>query len=143
MTEPISYEEAAKALLGEPAFGVWDALRALIDERYDMDRLWGKGGRDWVYEYKLRRGGKTLCAFYIKESRFVLLLVFGKEERRKFEESREAFSEAVRSTYDGARTYHDGKWMWFTFADKSCLADVEKLLAIKRKPNRKAARGTV
>ena len=31
---------------------------------YDMERLWNTGGKDWTYEYKYRRGGKTLCCLY-------------------------------------------------------------------------------
>ena len=26
-----------------------------------MERLWNTGGKNWTYEYKYRRGGKTLC----------------------------------------------------------------------------------
>ena len=29
---------------------------------------WNNGGRKWKYEYKYRRGRKTLCALYAKES---------------------------------------------------------------------------
>ena len=52
------------ALLGDSLYEVWNQLCALIESAYDMDRLWGKGGKAWTYEYKYRRGGKTLCALY-------------------------------------------------------------------------------
>ncbi|WP_430383866.1 DUF3788 family protein [Anoxynatronum buryatiense] len=34
-------------------------------------------------------------------------------------------------------TYHDGKWMMFELTDTSLFPEIEKLLQIKRKPNKK------
>ena len=42
-TEP-TREELAE-LLGEPLLAVWRELCAAIDERYEMDRAWGSGGK--------------------------------------------------------------------------------------------------
>lgn len=39
--------------------------------------------------------------------------------------------------YDGAQTYHDGKWIMFEPVDTSLFHDFIRLLGIKRKPNRK------
>ena len=58
--------EEMTALVGRPLFDIWAALCAAIDEKYDMDRLWNSGGRAWTYEYKYRRGGRTLCALYAR-----------------------------------------------------------------------------
>ena len=51
-------------LVGESLYDIWNKLNALIKEKYDMDCLWNKGGKAWKYEYKYRRGVKTLCALY-------------------------------------------------------------------------------
>ena len=53
-------EQELRALLGSELYGLWEALLAAIEEKYEMDRLWNKGYRDWIYEYKYRRGGKTV-----------------------------------------------------------------------------------
>lgn len=45
-------------LVSKPLYEVWNKLVALIDENYDMERLWNSGGKAWKYEYKYRRGGK-------------------------------------------------------------------------------------
>lgn len=66
MLDIIPNEEEMKALVGESLYDVWKGLCALIDEKYEMDRLWNKGGKAWKYEYKYRRGGKTLCALYAR-----------------------------------------------------------------------------
>ena len=102
-----------------------------------MDCLWGKGGKAWIYEYKYRRGGKTLCALYAKEHGMGFMVILGKDERLKFEAERENFSKEVQKLYDGAQTYHDGKWIMFEPVDTSLFDDFMKLLRIKRKPNRK------
>ena len=124
-------------LLGPALFPVWQQLCRTIEERYDMERLWGSGGKAWTYEYKYRRGGKTLCALYAREHCVGFLIILGKDERLKFEEDRGSYSEEVQRIYDETQTYHDGKWMMFTPTDTSLFDDFIKLLRIKRRPNRK------
>ena len=46
-------------------------------------------------------------------------------------------TDAVCRQYDEAKIYHDGKWVMFEPTDTAVLDDYIKLLAIKRKPNRK------
>ena len=62
MPEIVPSVEQMTMLVGKPLYEIWTQLCALIDEKYDMERLWGSGGKAWTYEYKYRRGGKTLCA---------------------------------------------------------------------------------
>lgn len=128
--------EDMTALLGTSLYNVWKNLCATIEEKYDMERLWNHGGKAWTYEYKYRRGGKTLCALYAKENCIGFMIIFGKAEREKFEAHRENYSESVQKSYDEAKTYHDGKWMMFEPTDTSMFEDYVKLLAIKRKPNK-------
>ena len=65
------------------------------------------------------------------------MVILGKDERLKFEADRENYTEEVRSIYDKAQTYHDGKWLMFEPADASLFPDFIRLLNIKRRPNRK------
>ena len=123
MLDAIPSKEEMTALVGKPLYDVWQRLCALIDETYDMDRLWDKGGRAWDYEYKYRRGGKTLCALYAREN--------------CVEADRESYAKEVQERYDGAQTYHDGKWIMFEPVDASLFQDFMRLLRIKRKPNKK------
>lgn len=137
MLDTIPNEEEMTALVGKSLYDVWNKLCALIDETYDMDRLWDKGGKAWKYEYKYRGGGKTLCALYARENCVGFMIIFGKDERLKFEADRENYSKEVQEIYDGAQTYHDGKWIMFEPVDTSLFSDFIRLLKIKRKPNRK------
>ena len=136
MLDTIPTKEELTALVGEPLYAVWTGLCALIDQHYDMERLWNKGGKAWDYEYKYRRGGKTLCALYARKDCVGFLVILGKDERAKFEAARESYTKEVQEKYDGARTYHDGKWILFEPADTSLFEDFIRLLQIKRRPNR-------
>ena len=137
MLDIIPSAEEMTILVGESLYNIWNKLNALIAERYDMDCLWNKGGKAWKYEYKYRRGGKTLCALYARENCVGFMIILGKDERLKFETDRENYGEVVQKIYDEAQTYHDGKWIMFEPVDTSLFNDFIKLLGIKRKPNRK------
>lgn len=137
MLEKIPEREEMIALVGASLFEIWEKLCVLIDEQYDMDCLWDKGGKVWTYEYKYRRGGKTLCALYARENCVGFMIIFGKDERLKFEKDRENYSQEAQRIYDESRTYHDGKWMMFEPMDTSLFEDFLRLLRIKRRPNRK------
>lgn len=137
MSEKIPSQSTMTDLLGQPLFEVWQKLCEVIDENYEMERLWNAGGKNWIYEYKYRRGGKTLCSLYAKDNRIGFMIIFGKNEREKLEEIRDTLSDAVCRRYDEAKTYRDGKWVMFEPTDTSEFDDYMKLLAVKRKPNRK------
>jgi len=137
MLDSIPSAENMTALVGPSLYEIWNQLCALIEEKYDMDRLWNQGGKAWTYEHKYRRGGKTLCALYAKENCIGFMIILGKDERLKFEKNKEDFSAEVQRIYDETQTYHDGKWIMFEPKDTSLFNDLTKLLEIKRKPNQK------
>lgn len=137
MLEKTPSTEEMESLIGADRFAVWTNLSAMIDRLYDMERQWNSGGKAWKYEYKYRRGGKTLCALYARDNCFGFMMIFGKDERKKFEADRQNYAGEVQRIYDDATTYHDGKWIMFELEDASMFEDLIKLLAIKRKPNRK------
>lgn len=96
MLDMIPNEEEMTALVGKSLYGIWNKLCALIEEKYDMERLWDKGGKAWKYEYKYRRGGKTLCALYARDNCVGFLVILGRDERLKFEADRENYSKEVQ-----------------------------------------------
>ncbi len=136
MTEPINIptEKEIIDLAGEKVLSVWKKICSEIESAYDMERQWNSGGKRWTYEYKYRRGGKTLCALYLKKDGFGFMIIFGKDEREKIEAIRGTLSERTMKLYDEATTYHDGKWVMFD--ENIPICDILPLLAVKRKPNR-------
>jgi hypothetical protein len=137
MLERIPSQSTIMELLGQSLFEVWQTLCSAIDEKYDMERVWNTGGKNWTYEYKYRRGGKTLCCLYAKRNCIGFMIIFGKDERVKFEDIRDTLSTAVCRQYDEAKIYHDGKWVMFEPTNTVEFDDYLKLLSLKRRPNRK------
>ena len=134
--ENIKREELEK-LVGIDKVNIFNKVVDNITSLYDMEQIWNNGGKKWIYEYKFRKSGKTLCAFYFKENMLGFMIIFGKDERTKVEEIRNELSSNILETYDNAQTFHDGKWVMFNITDNWIIEDLIKLLLIKRKPNRK------
>ena len=135
-TFQIPTPETLEALTGKELYDLWTSLHQLIEQKIQ----YGTNVESWrekmTYEYKYRRGGKTLCALYAKEQTIGFMVILGKDERTKFESMREMFSNAAQKIYDETTTFHDGKWLMFELKDTSLFNDIERLLSIKRKPNR-------
>ncbi len=129
--------EELENLVGIDKVNIFYDIVDEITKLYDMEQIWNNGGKKWTYEYKFRKGGKTLCAFYFKGNTLGFMIIFGKDERIKVEEIRDELSSNVLETYDNAETFHDGKWVMFNLTNNSIIDDLKKLLFIKRNPNRK------
>ncbi len=129
-------KEELEQLVGVDKVNIFNTIVDEITKIYDMEQIWNNGGKKWRYEYKFRKGGKTLCAFYFNSHTLGFMIIFGKNERAKVEEIRSALSSDVLTSYDAAETFHDGKWVMFNIVDYSIIEDLKKLLFIKRKPNR-------
>lgn len=130
-------KEELEKLVGIDKVNIFYDIVNEIIKLYDMEQIWNSGGKKWTYEYKFRKGGKTLCAFYFRDNTLGFMIIFGKGERTKVEEIRYELSSDVLETYDNAETFHDGKWVMFNITDTSIIEDLKKLLCIKRRPNRK------
>ena len=130
-TFQIPTPETLEALTGKELYDLWTSLHQLIEQKYNMEQMWNHGGKKWTYEYKYRRGGKTLCALYAKEQTIGFMVILGKDERTKFESMREMFSNAAQKIYDETTTFHDGKWLMFELKDTSLFNDIERLLSIE------------
>ena len=128
-------EEQIAQLLNETERMRWHTLTDAIEALYDTDRIWSKGFGSWVYEYKYRRGGKTLCTLYMKKDCANVLITLGKEERAKVEAIRQSLSAEMIALYDTTEVLHDGMWLWIPTSMP--WEDIRSLLAVKRKPNRK------
>lgn len=125
------YFDKPDELLGAAA-PVLSELVGRIRMEYAVDEIFD--GKD---EVKFRRGGKTLVTLYLHEGYFTFLLIFGKEEREKFENRRAEFSADFGALYDAARTYHDGKWLFYDVRADGNVEMLMRLLHIKKRPNRK------
>ena len=91
---------------------------------------WLFGGKKHGWSLRYRKG-KSFCTLIPEKDRFLLLIVFGADERAKSEATRHELSERTRAAYDEVRTYHDGKWLLLSVDDETIASDAERLLALK------------
>jgi hypothetical protein len=121
--------------IGKKPYKFWKRLTQLIEQSYPSlftpEWLFGGKKHGWSLRYKK---GKSFCTFIPERNRFSILIVLGAEERAKVEAIRNELSMRTRKDYEKATTYHDGKWLFLTVDAGDVLADVEKLLAVKREP---------
>ena len=79
-TLQIPTPEMLENLIGKELYNVWTSLCQLIEQKYNMEQLWNYGGKAWKYEYKYRRGGKTLCSlsttWYLNSALFAPFVPF-------------------------------------------------------------------
>lgn len=117
------------------SFLIWKTICDFIDENYTMDAVWDGGGKYGHYVLRFTKSKKTLCTLYVREKHFGCWVIYGKAEREKYESIKTDISEKARKIYDDAAVYHDGKWIMFDVFDDSIVNDIEKLIAVKKKPN--------
>ncbi len=129
-------KEELTALLGEK-YDDFFYIERMVRQYYDMEEIWYSGGCGWTYDYRFRRGGKTLCTISLKENGVSIIVVFGGAEREKIELARSEYGKSVMETYDAAETFHDGKWVRFEEPTRAETDDIVKMLSVKRRPNRK------
>lgn len=135
LTEKIPSRETLTEYIGDAIFAL-DELINFINTNYGFESQWNYSEKHDKYEFKYRRGGKTLVTFYIEKSTLTVLIVFGKAERESFEQAQNEFSTKTIELYNNTHQYHDGKWLWFPLKDKSMIEDIKKLILIKRKPKK-------
>ncbi len=121
--------------IGARNYRRWMMLRAFIDENYPgvftPDWIFGGKKHGWGLRFKK---SKSFCTLIPKHNRLLIQIVFGGEEREKAEKILPELSPAVRDAYMNATTYHDGKWLALVLDSDEVQADIERLLAVKRKP---------
>ena len=128
MLEKIPSESTLKELLGQSLFEVWQNLCSTIDEKYEMQQIWNAGGKNWTYEYKYRRGGKTLCSLFGKRNCVGFMIIFGKDERAKFEDIRDTLSASICRQYDEAKIYLIGANSPFDNPEFQCTEFVRNFM---------------
>jgi hypothetical protein len=136
MLEKVPGYEGISKLIGVITMEAWNELSEFVSSSYDFEPVWDNGGKYGVWEVKYRRSGRTLCAFYVKEGYFTVLVVLGKAERDKFELARENFCSDTIELYENTHQYHDGKWLWVNVKDMGLVEDVKRLIVIKKKPKK-------
>jgi hypothetical protein len=110
-------------------------LTDYIDSAYpgvfNGEWLFGGAKHGWSLRFKKSR---SFCTLIPERGRMCVLVVFGAAEREKAEALLPELASHVRDDYLQATTYHDGKWVLIDVDSDEVLADVKRLLQVKRRP---------
>lgn len=99
---------------------------------------WLFGGKKYGWSLRYKKG-RSFCTLIPEKNRCAIQIVFGAEERARVETIRTELSESTQQSYDRATTYHDGKWLFLAIDSDEIVNDIERLLAVKRKPKNLAS----
>ena len=121
--------------IGARSYKRWMHLLGFIEANYPdvFTPDWIFGGKKYGWGLRFKKS-KSFCTLIPERNRLVIQIVFGRAEREQAEEVLQELSLGVRDAYANATTYHDGKWLALVVDKDAILADVERLLVIKRKP---------
>lgn len=123
-------EEIAEAL-GTSA-SLWGRLTAFVANAYGIEPTFVPPSRNYGWDVKYRKGGKTLVSLTPDEGGFTALVVLGEKEA---EAARGLHLGAhVRRGFEEARQLRDGRWLFVPVESDRDVDDIEALLAVKRRP---------
>jgi hypothetical protein len=119
------------AALG-PSAPLWERLTAFVAEAYAIEPTFVPPSRNYGWDVKYRKGGKTLVSLNPDEGGFTALVVLGEKET---EAARDLdLGDRVRAVFEEARQLRDGRWLFIPVESGQDVEDIEALLAVKRRP---------
>lgn len=115
----------------------WRRLTTYLDEAYGIEPTFGPPSKNYGWDVKYRKGGKTLLSLTPDAGGFTALVVLGEKETEAVREL--DLGEYVRRVFDEARQLRDGRWLFVRVESDRDVQDVEALLRVKRRPRQLAA----
>ncbi len=125
------------AWLGTVHYKRWKDILQFIETNYPgvFAPDWQFGGKKHGWGLRFKKS-KSFCTLIPERNQLRIQIVFGGEEREKAEAILPELVSHAREDYVAATTYHDGKWLGLVVDSDEVLADVKRLLAVKRKSKR-------
>lgn len=89
---------------------------------------WEKG-----WNIKFKKAGKTLCTIYPRESYFTVMVVIGKNEKKKAEDFLFCCTSQLKTIYNETKEGNAQRWLMIDLEEENTLyRDILCLLDIKR-----------
>lgn len=130
-------DEQIQAHMGSKASEAWLHLIKFAEQNYDHQPEFIFGGKNYGWNLRYRKSGKTLFSMFPEKDCFTVLLVLGQKEREAYNVRLEEFGEFFKSTYESAPQFHDGRWLWINVRSvEDIVGDIEKMILIKKKPKK-------
>jgi hypothetical protein len=111
---------------------LWERLTGFVETSYEIEPTFVPPSKNYGWDVKYRKGGKTLVSLTPDTDGFTALVVLGEKET---EAARELdFGDHVQGVFDGARQLRDGRWLFVHVESERDVDDIERLLVAKRRP---------
>ena len=114
----------------------WLNLTQYLEENYDFEPEKVFYGKKYGWTVRYRKSGKTLCSLFPEKGAFIVLVVLGKKEAGEVISNIDEYGAGLRKLIESTEHLHDGSWLWIRVLTMEDIADIKKLLAVKRKPKR-------
>ena len=114
----------------------WDRLTERLTSQLGAKGSWEWGGPKYGWEQRFKRSGRPFATLTPERGAFTALVILGRDEAERV--ARLPLGERARATFDNARPYHDGRWLYLRIETASDVADVEALLLEKLPPTLRA-----
>ena len=126
-------DRAMDAILGRRV-GLWSDLRQYLDDSYAHKSEMSFDGPRYGWAIRYRRSGKTLVTLYPERGSFTVLVVLGKNEVGKAQQTAADLTRRVRDVMEKAEPRRDGRWLWIRPETKGDVKSVRTLLSAKHRP---------
>jgi hypothetical protein len=115
----------------------WAELTQFIQSHYPgvFETRWWFGGKKFGWSLRFKKS-RSFCNLIPERGQFRVLLVFGAVECEKVDALLPDMASHVRDDYAASPTYFDGRWVSVVVDSKAVVADVERLLFLKRAPKK-------
>ena len=85
------------------------------------------------WNLKFKKSGRSLCTVYPRNGYFICLVCIGARQATEAELLLPGMTKQIRELYQGATPLVDTRWLMINVKDEQTLADVEKLIELRRK----------
>jgi uncharacterized protein YdeI (YjbR/CyaY-like superfamily) len=111
---------------------LWEELTGFIAANYPIPGEWNFGGKNYGWNLRYRQSGKTLVTLYPQDRYFVAQIVLGKDQVEQALALK--LGKNVGTILTETPQLHDGRWLFIKVKSKRDVADIKRLLQIKRRP---------
>src|SRR3972149_4543082 len=112
------------------AYPLWMRIVDYINTCYSMVGDMTYGGKNYGWNLWYRKSGKSLVSLYPQENTFIAQVVLGRDQVEKALAL--SLGENVSRVLHETPSLHDGRWLFIKVTTETDVADLEKLLLLKK-----------
>jgi hypothetical protein len=113
-------------------YALFQALVVFMKRSYQLEGDWNYGGKNYGWNLWFRKSGKTLLNLFPQDGYPVAQVVLGNQLVENAGPLK--LGKHVQDVFSKAAQFFDGRWLYIPVKTAKDAADVQALVALKRKP---------